>query len=86
MIAKLEGYKVLNNKARAKHIPPPPPEKMGVTISNKSATTESPPSSATGGGGGGGGLYAFYWYQIFALDYVVVKTQTLFTCTSHEAS
>ena len=23
-----------------------------------------------------GGLNAFYWYQIFALDYVVVKIQT----------
>ena len=22
----------------------------------------------------GGGLYAFYWYQIFALDSIVVKT------------
>ena len=23
-----------------------------------------------------GGLNAFYWYQIFTLDYIVVKTQT----------
>ena len=27
------------------------------------------------GGGGGGGLNAFYWYQIFAQDSVVVKAQ-----------
>ena len=27
--------------------------------------------------GGGGGLNAFYWYQIFALDYVVVKAQIM---------
>ena len=28
------------------------------------------------GGGGGGGLKVYYWRQIFALDSVVVKTQT----------
>ena len=29
--------------------------------------------------GGGGGLNASYWYQIFAVDAVVVKTQTMFS-------
>ena len=31
----------------------------------------------TPGERGGGGVNAFYWRQIFALDYVVVKTQKL---------
>ena len=30
---------------------------------------------------GGGGLYALYWYQIFTLDSVVVKTQKLVKLT-----
>ena len=28
---------------------------------------------------GGGGLNAFYWYQIFALDSVVVEVQEMFS-------
>ena len=54
-----------------------------VTAKNEPTTTEPPPKSGhqrkplcvcvCGGGGGGGGLNAFYWYQIFALDSVVVE-------------
>ena len=36
-------------------------------------------SLSHGGGGGGEGLNAIYWYQIFALDSGVVKTQKLFS-------
>ena len=40
-----------------------------------SKTTEPPPSN--GQQLECGGANAFYWYQIFTLDSVVVKTQTL---------
>ena len=72
MIAKLDGHKVLNNKTRTKHRPP---QTMGATINqqqqNHRLRTDSSQTS--------GGLNEFYWYQIFALDSVVVKTQTLFS-------
>ena len=45
---------------------------MEVTINNKSTTTEQSPKPL-------GILNAFYWYQIFALDSVVVETQRLFS-------
>ena len=55
---------------------------MGATISSESTAPE--PRLKTDSGlsywgvcvwGGGGGIYVFYWYQIFALDSAVVKTQ-----------
>ena len=41
---------------------------MGVTINNKSTTTEPPPQNVQQPKPPGG-FNAFYWYQIFALDY-----------------
>ena len=51
---------------------------MGVAINNESTTTEPLPLN--------GqqpkplvGLNAFYWYQIFSLDYAVVDAQNMFS-------
>ena len=55
---------------------------MAVTINKKSTTTEPPPYNGPQPkprGGGGGGLNAFYSYQIFALDFAVVKEQEMFS-------
>ena len=41
---------------------------MGSTLNKRSTTTEPP-----------GDLKAFYWRQIFALDSVVIKTQSFFS-------
>ena len=61
----------MHNKTKTNTEPPQP---MGSTPNNGSTTTEPPP--------GNGqqpkppeAFNAFYWYQIFALDSVVVKTQ-----------
>ena len=43
------------------------PQTMGSTLNKRSTTTEPP-----------GDLKAFYWRQIFALDSVVIKTQSFF--------
>ena len=51
---------------------------MGEKINNESTTIEPPPKNGQQPkplGGGGGGLNAFYWYQIFALDFAVVEAQ-----------
>ena len=79
MIAKLERTQSNAQQNKDKHRPPPPPpqkkkkkkkkKKLGSALNNKSTTTEPLPYNATGG------LKRIYWYQIFALDYVVVKTQ-----------
>ena len=50
---------------------------MGSSL-NIISTTEPPfleRTAALATWGGGGGLNVFYWYQIFTLDLVVVKTQ-----------
>ena len=51
---------------------------MGSAINNKSTTIEPPPENGQEPkpprGGGGGGLNAFYWRQIFALDFVKAQT------------
>ena len=50
---------------------------MGVTIDKKSTTTatalERTAAKATGS------LNAFYWYQIFVLDAIVVEVQHMFS-------
>ena len=46
---------------------------MGVTINNES-TTEPPPYNGQQQSPLGG-LNAFYWYQIFPLDYAVAEAQ-----------
>ena len=51
---------------------------MGVTINKKSTTTEPPPENGQQHKPTGG-LYAFYWYQIFALDSAVVEVQEMFS-------
>ena len=49
---------------------------MGATIYNESTTEPLPYNGeCVCVWGGGGGLNSFYWYQIFAIDSVVVKTQ-----------
>ena len=64
----------VNNKSRANHRTP---QTMGASINNKLTTKEPPPFN--------GqqpkplqGLNTFYWYQIFALDFVI-KTQKMFS-------
>ena len=49
---------------------------MGVTINKESTTTESPPQNRQQPKPLGG-LYAFYLYQIFALDSTVVEAQNV---------
>ena len=44
---------------------------MGATINNESTTTEPLPQNVHAWG-----FNAFYWYQIFALDSAIVKTQS----------
>ena len=51
---------------------------MGVTINNQSTTTEPPPYNGRQPEPPGG-LNAFYWYQIFALDFAVVEVQEMFS-------
>ena len=50
---------------------------MAATIKNESTKTEPTlrTDSSLSHRGGGGGLDASYWYQIFALDSIVVKAQ-----------
>ena len=76
---KLEGRKVLNNKTRTKHITHTHNEsnnKQRINNNNRTTALErTPPKTPVGGGWKA--LNAFYWYQTFALDYVVVKTQKL---------
>ena len=50
---------------------------MGATRNNESSTTEPPPR-ADSSLSHVERLNAFYWYQNFAIDSVVVKTQILF--------
>ena len=52
------------------------PQTMGAI--NDELTTREPPQPKPLRGVGGG-FNAFYWYQTFALDYVVFKTQKLFS-------
>ena len=59
-----------------------PPQPIGSTPNNRSTTTKPAPQNVQQpkpSGGGGGGLNAFYWYQILALDSVVVKAQNCLT-------
>ena len=51
---------------------------MTVTFNRKSTTTEPPPKNGQQPKPPGG-LNAFYWYQIFALDYAVVEVQEMFS-------
>ena len=51
---------------------------MRVTINKKSTTTEPPPKNGQQPKPPGG-LYAFYWYQIFALGSAVVEIQAMFS-------
>ena len=50
---------------------------MGAAINNKSTTTSSPLNNQKHPKPLGWGLNTFYWYRIFAIDYVVVKAQKL---------
>ena len=51
---------------------------MAVTINNETTASERTAAKATAEGvGGGGGLNAFFWYQIFALDFAVVEAQKM---------
>ena len=47
---------------------------MGSTINNKSTTTELPPENGQQPNSLVG-LNVFYWYQIFSVESLVVKTQ-----------
>ena len=52
---------------------------MGVTINNESTTTEPPPYREQTAAKATGEFNTYFWYQIFALDSVVVKTQKWFS-------
>ena len=72
IIATLEGHRILKNKTKTKLRTP---QKIGTTINNESTTSEPPPCNGQQPKPLGG-LNAFYRYQTFALDSVVVKVQT----------
>ena len=75
MVAKEEEHKVLNNKQGANT---ESPQTMVVTSLNESTTTEPLPLNGQQFKSSGV-LKCIYWYQIFALDSVVAKTQKLFS-------
>ena len=63
----------MHNKTKTNTEPPQP---IGSTPNNRSTTTEPPPwNDSSLSHREGEGLNASYWYQIFALDYIVVKAQ-----------
>ena len=60
-----------------------PPHTLGATMNQQQQHHRLRTDSSLSHWGGGG-LSAFYWYQIFAIDSVRVRTQKLFS--SHGAS
>ena len=72
MIAKIERHKLLNNKTKTKHKTPIHTQweqqyTMNQQQQGQRCITDISLSHY-------GSLNAFYWYQIFVLDFVVVKT------------
>ena len=51
--------------------------KYGSNKNNESTATEPPPKNVQQPKPRGEGLHALYWYQIFVLNFFIVKTQEI---------